>query len=58
MVEAMSDASFPVDLLTTLLSVGDRASEQGVGGATCRRYARRSTAEAPAPPRIRLRTEG
>jgi 3-hydroxyisobutyrate dehydrogenase len=33
MIEAATDASFPSDLLTTLLSVYDRASEQGVGGA-------------------------
>ena len=33
MIEAAADASFPVDLLTTLLSVYDRASEHGVGGA-------------------------
>jgi 3-hydroxyisobutyrate dehydrogenase len=33
MIEAASDASFPVDLLATLLSVYDRASERGVGGA-------------------------
>jgi 3-hydroxyisobutyrate dehydrogenase len=33
MIEAASEASFPSELLTTLLSVYDRASEQGVGGA-------------------------
>jgi 3-hydroxyisobutyrate dehydrogenase len=33
MIEAATDASFPSDLLTTLLSVYDRASEKGVGGA-------------------------
>jgi 3-hydroxyisobutyrate dehydrogenase len=33
MIEAAADAAFPVDLLTTLLSVYDRASQKGVGGA-------------------------
>jgi 3-hydroxyisobutyrate dehydrogenase len=33
MIEAAAEASFPVDLLTALLAVYDRASEKGVGGA-------------------------
>lgn len=33
MIEAASDASFPIELLTTLLSVYDDASAKGVGGA-------------------------
>lgn len=33
MIEAAQDAGLPEDLLTTLLSLYDRASERGVGGA-------------------------